>query len=221
MPGDIFATKGAEYLLVIVYFLLLIAVVRWIAPAARAKPAPRQAAGTWFSLAEGYHFHPGHTWAAEQGDTVFVGLDDFAAKLIGTPSGVALPRVGDRVRQGDRGFALNADERQVALVSPVEGEVVEVNSRVLERPELATDDPYGDGWLFKVKLNGRRSVLKNLLRGELAAAWMRRTTERLRSLPGTELGIVMPDGGAPVRGFGRSFGPAEWDAVTREFFLMD
>lgn len=221
MPTDIFATKGAEYLLVIGYFVLLIVLVRFIAPAATGRAA-RRAPGAWFALAEGYFFHPGHAWATtDDGDSLFVGLDDFAAQLVGAPEAMTLPRVGDTVRQGGRGFELRAGDRTVAIASPVEGEVVEINPRVLERPQLAADDPYGEGWLFKVKAADRKATLKNLLSGDLAAAWMKQVTERLRSLPGAELGIVMPDGGAPVRGFGRTFGPAEWDAVTREFFLMD
>lgn len=222
MTNDIFATKGAEYLLVIGYFLLLLAVARFIAPPARRARSPRLASGAWFALAEGYYFHQGHSWATpDDADTVFVGLDDFAAQLVGTPDGLSLPAVGTRLRQGGAGFALTAGDRAVALVSPVEGEVVEVNRRVTERPQLATDDPYGEGWLFKVKATDRKATLRNLLSGDTASAWMRQATERLRALPGAELGIVMPDGGAPVRGFGRTFGPAEWSAVSREFFLMD
>ncbi|MEK7668231.1 MAG: hypothetical protein AAB409_06250 [Gemmatimonadota bacterium] len=45
--------------------------------------------------------------------------------------------------------------------------------------------------------------------------------ERLRGLPAGGLGVVMPDGGVPVRGFGRALGPEEWQAASREFFLTD
>ena len=48
---------------------------------------------------------------------------------------------------------------------------------------------------------------------------MRHTAERLRRLPAGELGVVMPDGGAPVRGFGRALAPEEWETVVSEFFL--
>lgn len=222
MTNDMFATKGAEYVLVIGYFVLLLAVARFIAPPARRARPPRRVPGAWFALAEGYYFHPGHSWATpDDAGMVYVGLDDFAAQLVGTPDGLSLPAPGTVLRQGGAGFTLDAGGRAVALVSPVEGAVVEVNRRVMERPQLATDDPYGEGWLFKVKTTDRKATLRNLLSGATAAAWMREVTERLRGLPGAELGIVMPDGGAPVRGFGRTFGPAEWSAVTREFFLMD
>jgi len=223
MPGDIFATKGLEYLLVVVYFVLLIALVRVIAPPVTATAAPsrrRPAVTPWFSLAEGYHFHPGHAWAAAtDGEIVTVGLDDFAAQLVGPPDGFELPAVGAGVRQGEPGWALRAGDRALTMLSPMEGEVVAVNPAVLATPRLAADDPYGQGWLLKVRAPNRKASLKNLFSGELAAVWMRHATDRLQRLPATGLGVVMADGGTPVRGFGRALGPDEWQAVARDFFL--
>jgi glycine cleavage system H lipoate-binding protein len=224
MPGDIFATKGTEYLLVVVYFVLLIALVRYIAPpvVTRAPPRKRPPLGEipWFSLAAGYHFHQGHGWAdAPDGDVVTVGLDDFAAKFVGAPDRIELPPVGAGVRQGEPGWAMRAGDRALTMLSPVEGEVVAVNPAVLETPRLAAEDPYGAGWLIKVRAPNRQASLRNLFSGELASVWMRHTAERLRRLPAAELGVVMPDGGVPVRGFGRVLGPEEWKAAAGEFFL--
>ena len=225
MPGDIFATKGLEYLLVIVYFVLLIAIVKYIAPraapgAARVGRKPIADLVPWFSLADGYFFHQGHAWAAPgDGETVTVGLDDFAAKLVGPLDEVTLPAVGAGVRQGEPAWTLRAGDRALAMLSPVEGEVIAVNPAVLETPRLAADDPYGAGWLLKVRAPQRRASLRNLFSGELAAVWMRHTVERLRQLPAADLGVVMPDGGVPVRGFGRVLGPLEWETDTREFFF--
>ena len=228
MQGDIFATKGLEYLLVVVYFLLLIGMVTVFAPR-RVARAPARAAGrrpvggtSWFSLADGYRFHQGHTWAADgDGDLVTVGLDDFAARLLGTPDAVTLPAVGASVRQGGPGWQVRAGDRTLPMVSPVEGTVVAVNRAVLDAPQRATDDPYGAGWLLKVRPANRQVTLRNLLSGELAAAWMQQAAERLRALPAGGVGAVMPDGGEPVRGFGRALGPEEWEAVSREFFLSE
>jgi glycine cleavage system H lipoate-binding protein len=227
MQGDIFATKGAEYLIVIAYLILLVVMVRLLTPrvtrAAGAKARrPGVLAAPWFALADGYRFHQGHTWASDGADElVTVGLDDFAARLIGPPDGIQLPAVGTVVRQGERGWLVRGGDRVLPMLSPVDGTVVAVNDAVVEAPGLAAEDPYGRGWLLKVRLPGRRTALRNLLSGELALAWMRQTVERVRRLPVGELGVVMPDGGVPVRGFGRALGPEEWGAVAREFFLTD
>jgi glycine cleavage system H protein len=227
MPVDIFATKGTEYLLVVVYFVLLIALVRYIAPPITRQVSSRNRRplaelASWFSLADGYHFHQGHAWAAPaDGNVVTVGLDDFTAQLVGPPDGLELPALGAGVRQGEPGWAVRIGDRALAMLSPVDGEVVAVNPAVVETPRLAADDPYGRGWLLKVRAPNPRASWRNLLSGELASVWMRHTAERLGRLPAAELGVVMPDGGTPVRGFGRALGPAEWRAVTQEFFFTD
>jgi glycine cleavage system H protein len=227
MNGDIFATKGLEYLIVVVYLVLLVLAVRYLAPApvpqaAGARRARRGLGTSWFSLAEGYHFHQGHSWAsAADRDLVTVGLDDFAAQLVGTADAVTLPAVGANVRQGGPGWELRAGGRTLQMVSPVEGTVVAVNRAVLDAPQRAAEDPYGEGWLLKVRPANRQVTLRNLLSGELASAWMQQTVERLRRMPAGGLGVVMPDGGVPVRGFGRALGQEEWDAVSREFFLSE
>ncbi len=227
MPVDIFATKGTEYLLTIVYFGLLVALVRWIAP--RAKPAPARARAprdpnAWFAVANGRRYHPGHAWVAaghDGADIVTVGLDDFTAQLLGPPDALALPAVGAQLKQGERGWEVRAGDRVLGMVAPVAGEVIEVNDAAVTAPRLATDDPYGAGWLLKLRAPDARAALKGLLPADLAATWMKQAGERLRMLPAAELGVVMTDGGTPMKGFGRSLGPEEWRVITRDFYLAD
>lgn len=225
MPTDIFATKGIEYLLTIVYFALLVALVRWIAPRARPSRAPARRprdADAWFHVVNGRSYHPGHAWAAADRDgLVTVGIDDFTAQLLGPPDALGLPPVGTRLKSGERGWQVAAGERVLGMVSPVEGEVVAVNQAALEAPRLASDDPYGAGWLLKVRASNPRAALRNLLPADLAATWMKQAGERLRGMPAAGLGVVMTDGGTPMKGFGRALGPAEWNTIARDFFLAD
>ena len=225
MPADLFATKGAEYLLVVAYFILLLALVRYLAPRAKPAPAPRPepAAPPWFALADGYHFHPGHAWAsADDGDLVTIGLDDFTAQLAGTPEHIDLPRVGTQLRQGGPGWTLRLGDRELPMLSPVDGQVVVANPAVAQDPRVAAEDPYGRGWLLKVRAPKQGAgAMRTLLSGELASHWMRQTAERLRWMAGADVGVVMTDGGSPMRGFGRSFGPEEWSVAAHDFFLAD
>ncbi len=227
MQGDIYATKGIEYLIVIGYLVVMAALVGGLALRRRARraaaPARRgRAAGAvqWFTLASDCSFHPGHAWVARRdGSVVTVGLDDFAAKLLGDPRVIELPAVGAAVRQGETVWTVRAGERALPMLSPVEGEVVAVNPAVLASPGLASADPYGEGWLLKVRVPEHRAWLRNLLSGELAAAWMQHTTERVRRFESDGLGAVMADGGTPLRGFGHALSQEEWESVSREFFL--
>jgi len=225
MQGDLYQTKGIEYLLVVAYLALLGGTVKVLAPRlARAfgtrgrRPMGPQA--PWFFVADGCGFHQGHTWASEGRDPgLTVGLDDFAAQFVGPPDGFELPAVGAEIRQGGPGWTVRVGGRELPMLAPVDGKVIAVNQSVLESPRLAVEDPYGKGWLLKVQAQNEQLTLRNLLTGELASVWMRHTTERLRRLPAGGLGAVMADGGAPVRGFGRALTPEEWRVVARDFFL--
>lgn len=224
---DIFATKGVEYLIVIGYLLVLVGFWRLLTwPTRREVEAgvTQRAArpfGTWFETPDGVYFHQGHTWATpDDGDLVKVGMDDFAWRLLGPPDGLGLPSVGTGLSEGERAWAVDVAAESIPMLSPVSGEVVAMNEAVVQSPQLASD-PYGQGWLLKVRVPSRSAALKNLLSGRLARAWMADTVERLRAMPAGDLGTVLPDGGMPVDGFARVIAPERWGEVAREFLLSE
>ncbi len=230
MQGDIYATKGIEYIIVIAYLLVSAGVLRFLSPPRVARlfgPRPRgfvrsQPPGAWFATPDGLHFHQGHAWAApDDGEVVTVGVDDFTQRLLGPIDAVHLPQVGTRVRLGERGWTLVVDDRPIGMVSPVDGKVVAVNRTVVDSPELLARSPYEDGWLLKVRVPRTRATWRNLMSGDLARAWMGQTAERLRRMPAGDLGVVMPDGGEPIHGFVRLLDPEHWDQLAREFLLSD
>ncbi len=105
------------------------------------------------------------------------------------------------------------------MLCPVRGEVVAVNEELLESPHLISDDPYGRGWLMKVRVPRMRPALRNLLSGSLAKAWIDDTMEVLQQRMSGSLGVVLQDGGLPVSGFARELSPEAWDEVVAEFLL--
>lgn len=222
MPStDIFATKGLEYLLVIAYLALLAGVFRFLATPRRPSP-PRAADGhgEWTAIPDGFAFHPGHAWVLPEGaDVVRVGVDEFALRLVGRATAVALPAVGDRLRQGEPGWTMEVESKKIPVLAPVDGRVVEVNHEVRESPGLLSDQPYHGGWLLKVRVRNARAAVKSLLSGRLARAWIDEKIERLRRMQAGGLGVVMPDGGVPVHGFARALAPEHWDDVARELLL--
>jgi glycine cleavage system H protein len=182
------------------------------------RPEPVWVAG--YQLPDGLHYHRGHTWVrVEDAETVVVGIDDFARRLIGPARGVRLPTVGTWLRQGEKGFGVQLEGRAADFVSPVEGEVVELNEALGARPRLATDDPYGRGWMFKVKGSGLVANLRNLLSGSLARRFMEDAREgldlRLMALSGS----VLQDGGEPAADFARHLPTEEWKRLVGEFLL--
>lgn len=105
------------------------------------------------------------------------------------------------------------------MLSPVDGTVVAVNERLLDSPEVLDRDPYGEGWLLKVRAPRAAANAKQLLSGALARRWMEEACDGLRTLMSPELGRAYQDGGVPVDGMARSLDPARWDEVARRFLL--
>jgi len=228
VPVDIFASKGAEYLLVIFFLGALVLYLRFLlrpAPS-RAVPAPAaQPAGLqdrWFHVPEEMYYHPGHSWVQPNGgEEVTIGISDFAQKLIGRPDGVRFPEVGTQLEHGVPGLVLKVGEESIELLSPVDGEVIAVNQAVLDDPELVNRDPYGTGWLVKVKTSRWSPNQKCLLRDRMANAWMEITERVLRQEMAGKLGTVLQDGGFPVTGIARSISDEEWSSLVKEFFLTE
>lgn len=94
-----------------------------------------------------------HQWvrAADDG-TATVGITDFAQDQLGDVVYVGLPEIGATVTGGEEAGVAESVKSASDVFSPVTGEVVEVNESLEDEPELVNDDPYGDGWLFKVRL---------------------------------------------------------------------
>jgi glycine cleavage system H lipoate-binding protein len=220
---DFLPTKGIEYLIAIGYLLSLLVVWRLAAgdpgPREAGVPSPQAARG-WFHVPEGLHFHRGHSWAAlEEGGVFRVGLDDFAQRLVGAPDSVDLPREGAVVEPGRAALRLRFDGQAVKVLSPVGGEVVETNPEIEGRPGLVCEDPYGRGWLFRVRVPRPAAALSNLMTGRLARAWTAEAADSLSGLMGPQLGPVLQDGGIPVSGFARELHPADWTKIAEKLLL--
>jgi glycine cleavage system H lipoate-binding protein len=220
---DPFATKGAEYLLVIVFLACLVVFWRMLnVSAAPARPSPGRATpGGWFRLAGDRLYHPGHSWVQrEQDGTVRVGWNDFAAKLVGNVSRFSLPAPGTPVGQGEAAWRMTAEDgKSVEMLSPVDGTVVEVNSALASSPDVAERDPYGEGWLLKVRPSRLAANKIHLLSGAAARRWMDETLAALVGEGDPVLGVLSQDGGVPVAGMACAIDPGNWDALARAFLL--
>ncbi|SDJ63510.1 glycine cleavage system protein GcvH [Nonomuraea jiangxiensis] len=97
-----------------------------------------------------------HEWVAglDDGITVTVGITAFAAEALGDVVFVQLPEVGSTVEAGESIGEVESTKSVSEIYTPVGGEVVEVNQAVVDDPSLANSDPYGDGWMFRVRVEG-------------------------------------------------------------------
>jgi glycine cleavage system H protein len=97
-----------------------------------------------------------HEWVAglDDGLTVTVGITAFAAESLGDVVFVQLPEVGAAVEAGDSVGEVESTKSVNEIYAPVGGEVVEVNQAIVDDPGLANSDPYGDGWMFRIRIEG-------------------------------------------------------------------
>jgi len=230
IPHDLLtmaSAKAMEYLIAVAFLLLFIPFWRFVnaervADRVVVSEVARRRGRVldWFLVPDHVYFHPGHAWArVGDGGLVTVGMDDFAQKLVGEVSAISLPEVGARLSQGEKAWSLVSDSKSVGMLSPVDGMVVAVNEQVVSSPGKVNLDPYGDGWLLRVRVPRLTANLKQLLSGNLAKRWMEEVCENLRRMMDPDLGRVYADGGLPIHGMARGLNPARWDEVARTFFL--
>ena len=92
-----------------------------------------------------------HEWVKLSGDVALIGITEFAQGELGDVVFVQLPAVGTKVAQGDSFGTIEAVKAVADLYSPVSGEVAAVNSELDGTPEVINRDPYGSGWIVKIK----------------------------------------------------------------------
>jgi glycine cleavage system H protein len=99
-----------------------------------------------------------HEWIKAEGEHYIVGITAFAQDQLGDIVYVELPKVGDRIQAGNTFGVIESVKTASDLYAPVSGEVVEVNSELVDQPQVVNGDPYSGGWMIKVKVDDPTQV---------------------------------------------------------------
>lgn len=99
-----------------------------------------------------------HEWVRTEGDVAVIGISHFAQDQLGEVVYVDLPSVGDTITAGDTFGEVESVKSVSELFTPVSGEVIEVNDVLGDTPETVNEDPYGEGWMVKVRLSDPAEV---------------------------------------------------------------
>jgi glycine cleavage system H protein len=100
-----------------------------------------------------------HEWVRPEGDNIFtIGISDHAQELLGDMVFVELPDVGAVVGAGDDVAVAESVKAASDVYAPIGGEIIEVNDALEHSPELVNSDPYGEGWMFKIKAEDPEEV---------------------------------------------------------------
>src|SRR3954453_3774945 len=98
-------------------------------------------------------YHAEHDWARIDGDEAVLGITWYAQDALGELVHYEAPDVGSTVSKDSSYGEVESVKAVSDLISPLSGEVLEVNAKVVDAPETVNDDPYGDGWLIRIRLS--------------------------------------------------------------------
>ena len=94
-----------------------------------------------------------HEWIRVEGDIAYVGITDFAQGELGDIVYVEIETLNEEIEMGDVFGTVEAVKTVSDLFMPISGEVIELNEKLESEPELVNSDPYGDGWMVKIKID--------------------------------------------------------------------
>lgn len=133
---------------------------------------------------EGYHmpldlyYEENHYWVKVDGNTILIGMDDFAQKLAGEIVFVQLPGEGKKLTRGKKFAQVESGKWLGKAFAPVNGVLIESNEELESRPELINEDCYGKGWMYRVEPSDM-SEIEDLIHGQEAVeAWLKAEIEK-------------------------------------------
>ncbi|BCV20256.1 glycine cleavage system protein GcvH [Moorella sp. Hama-1] len=124
-----------------------------------------------YNFPDDLYYDDKHSWARIEGDIATVGLTDFSQQLAGAFIHINLPKKGKTVAQGKPLAAVESGKWVGRAYAPVSGEVIEVNEGLKKQTGLMNSDPYGEGWIARIKMSNPAETA-NLLQGEALKAFI-------------------------------------------------
>jgi len=175
-----------------------------------------------FQVPSEAYFHDGHTWARiESGGLIRVGMDDFSARLLGKANAFDLPLMGKEFSQGKVGWGLKRDSNLADVLSPVDGVIVEVNAKLRDKPMMANQEPYREGWLFAVRNQDTKGAFKKLMDDAASMDWMAAEVGKLEAMIESVAGPLAADGGYLTEDIYGNLPALGWKTLTRAFLKTE
>jgi glycine cleavage system H protein len=110
------------------------------------------------SYPDGLKYHTEHDWARIEGDEATLGITWFAQDALGELVHFEAPQPGATIGKNETYGEVESVKAVSDVIAPLSGEVLEVNEKVVEEPETVNEDPYGDGWLVRIRMSDPREV---------------------------------------------------------------
>jgi glycine cleavage system H protein len=162
-----------------------------------AKPLPR------FPL--GYFLTPGHVWLnLQHSGNVFMGVDELIQRTLGKINQISLRKQGEKISKGEVLAVLSQGERDIRLLSPIDGTIEKTNVVLEKSPQTSLERPYESGWFYLISPSNLSDSLNTFIVAEKAKTWWSHELKRLRDFFQTRLpqealaGSTLLDGGPPL-----------------------
>jgi len=110
------------------------------------------------NVPENLHYSKDHEWVRVEGDTAVIGITDHAQDQLGDVVYVELPKVGEKFAANESFGSVESVKAVSEIFTPVTGDVVAVNESLADAPEKVNKDPYGDGWMLKIRMSNTGEV---------------------------------------------------------------
>jgi glycine cleavage system H protein len=183
--NNIFETKGIEYLVVIAFLVLLIPfwllLNKKVTLSGQFKRVMGILTAKTLKIPQGVLISHNHTWThLDKTGIAQVGLDDLLMHITGEVRFSNLRNPGETISKGDLLAEMDHQDKRLRIFSPVSGEIIDTHAVLAESPELLTEDPYGKGWMYKVKPTQWRAETKTYYLAEDATRWLGNELERFK-----------------------------------------
>lgn len=202
---NIFDTKGIEYIAILLFFALLIPYWLLLNKQVKITKQIQKSLGILTAnilrIPQGLFYAPNHTWSfLEKSGLAKVGLDDLLLHITGEVKFSNLRDPGEKIKKGDPLAEIEQKGRFLRIFSPISGEIMNTNPILRESPETLNEDPYGKGWICKIKPSNWVADTSSLHIAEEATAWSTMELDRFKDFVAVSVskyspGVIMQEGG--------------------------
>jgi len=230
---DIFATKGIEYLIIITFLVLLIPF--WIVLNKQKEIGRKIQKALGFLSAnilripQGLFYSQNHTWMyMEKSGAAKVGLDDLLLHITGEVRFNHFKNSGETISKGELLTEIDQNGKLLRIFSPVSGKITAINPTINENPGMLNEDPYGEGWICKIKPTNWIAEAKSCYFAEEATNWSAKELERFKDFlailmknysPEPSM-VILQDGGELCDHTLSAFSDEIWKDFETEFLTL-
>ncbi|MGE5383940.1 MAG: glycine cleavage system protein H [Omnitrophica WOR_2 bacterium] len=195
---NIFDTKGIEYLAIIAFFALLIPFWFILNKQTKTNKQIQHSLGiltsSMLEIPQGLFFSKNHTWAhLDKSGIAKIGLDDLLLHITGEVKLSNLKNEGEIIKKGDLLSEISHNGKHLKIYSPITGEVIKTNVALKKDQAVINDDPYNNGWVYRVKPFNWVAETNSYYLAEDASDWSAKELDRFKDFLANSMGKYSAD----------------------------